>query len=53
MAEVGQTEPLSAGLASQVVLGRECRVQQGVQGGVVEVVVCGKVKLVNQDQEHI
>ena len=46
MAEVGQAKPLRAGLASEVVLGREDRVQQGVQGGVVEVVVCGKVKLV-------
>ena len=46
MAEVGQAEPLGAGLASEVVLGRECRVQQGVQGGMVKVVVCGKVKLV-------
>ena len=46
MAEVGQAEPLRPGLASEVVLGREGRVQQGVQRGVVEVVVCGKVKLV-------
>ena len=46
MAEVGQAEPLRSGLASEVVLGWEGRVQQGVQRGVVEVVVCGKVKLV-------
>ena len=48
MAEVGQAEPLCAGLAGEVVLGWERRVQQGVQGGVVEVVVCGKVKSVKQ-----
>ena len=46
MAEVGQAESLGAGLTREVVLGGERRVQQGIQRGVVEVVVCGKVKLV-------
>ena len=45
MAEVGQAEPLRAGLAREVVLGWERRVQQGVQGGVVKVVVCGKSQI--------
>ena len=42
MAEVGQAQPLGARLAGKVVLGGEGRVQQGVQGGVVEVVAWGE-----------
>ena len=42
MTEVGQTQSLGARLPGQVVLWGERWVEQGVQGGVVEVVAWGE-----------